>query len=320
MDQTLFSEDGFHEIIDGTTRQFNHILRKYDGFHLFFCGLIFIELLSLLLLLPFFLKSALLALSLALFFLTLFVYFILRVYFQAHKTEQFRRLVANYGASCQEKIDVKEGASNKHTLLSHAYIKFAEFLTNRERSLYHPPNWLDLFSGALARFSQWMHAKDFYQMREMLLVQAVKENIFLVKNEPMHVEAHASLANAYIHLSSFYRTAKELEEEPNNNKFCTATKRAVEEFKIIQECAPSDPWVHAQLAYSYHDLQMPAEEIQEYEILLHLDPEDLDTLFKLGTLYFEQGMNVQGLRTYEQLLQLDPVRSAELIKYYGQSE
>ena len=100
-------------------------------------------------------------------------------------------------------------------------------------------------------------------------------------------------------------------------KFRATAERAIEEFKILNDYAPEDPWVHVQLAYSYHDLQMPEEEIKEYETVLQLRPNDKDTLFKLGMLYFQQGANAKGLRIYEMLKRTNYKKAESLIKFYG---
>ena len=146
---------------------------------------------------------------------------------------------------------------------------------------------------------------------------------------------HAALANAYVMLSSQYllpqtqttasgggslafwfkpseKTQKRLQE-----KFRSACQKAMEEFSILREYAPLDPWVHTQLAYSFRDLNMPEKEIQELEILATLKPREHEILFKLGHLYFEQGHNAKGLQIYEKLKALKPQKAEELIQHYG---
>jgi tetratricopeptide (TPR) repeat protein len=100
-------------------------------------------------------------------------------------------------------------------------------------------------------------------------------------------------------------------------KFCSAAKRAIEEFKIINNYAPNAPWVHEQMAYSYRDLKMPIEEIQAYEMILLLNPTEVEILFKLGVLYFQLGRNADGLRIYEQLRKLHASKGENLITHYG---
>src|ERR1700733_5959989 len=143
-------------------------------------------------------------------------------------------------------------------------------------------------------------------MKELLLTIAVEEHLKAVKCEPTNLEVHAALANAYVMLSSLYAdpckyhdydeeryVPVERHAEQIQAKFRATAERAIEEFKILNDYAPEDPWVHVQLAYSYHDLHMPEEEIREYEIVLSLRPDDKDTLFKLGMLYFQQGLNAK---------------------------
>ena len=105
--------------------------------------------------------------------------------------------------------------------------------------------------------------------------------------------------------------------ESFQQKFRKTAEKAIEEFKIMSDYAPHDPWVHAQLAYSYRDLQMPKEEIKEYEAILHLCPDDKETLFKLGKLYFQQGQNAKGLQIYETLKNTHFKKAENLISFYG---
>ena len=167
-------------------------------------------------------------------------------------------------------------------------------------------------------------------MKELLLQNCIDEHILLVRAGPTNLEAHAGLANAYVMLSGLFvdpRTIDGLDDDrwipPNkynkhfSQKFRAIAGRAIEEFKILNDYAPDDPWVHAQLAYSYHDLQMPEEEIKEYETILQLCPDDKETLYKLGKLYFEQGHNAKGLEIYEALKRSNYKKAESLIHFYG---
>ena len=100
-------------------------------------------------------------------------------------------------------------------------------------------------------------------------------------------------------------------------KFRATAERAIEEFKILNHYAPDDPWVHLQLAYSYHDLGMPDKETREYETVLKLCPDDRDILYKLGTLYFQQGQNAKGLQVYEELKDCNYKKAQQVISRYG---
>ena len=149
-------------------------------------------------------------------------------------------------------------------------------------------------------------------MKEILLLVSITEHIQLIKETPTDLEAHASLANAYVALSKIYQgDSKEMHE-----KFQAASEKAIQEFKILDHYSPNDPWVQAQLATCYHDLKMFREEILYYENILKLCPEDKQIMFRLGVLYFQQGLNAKGLRTYEELKNMGFSRADELIDYY----
>ncbi len=104
--------------------------------------------------------------------------------------------------------------------------------------------------------------------------------------------------------------------EETQQKFTSAAERAIEEFKILDDYAPNDQWVHAQLASLYHDIGLPEQEILEFEKMLKIAPQDRQILFRLGVLYFQQGYNAKGLRVYEQLKKSKDKKADELISYY----
>ena len=330
----LFSKpntgNAIQQLISPLLPQFDQILRSYVLFNIFFFSLGFVEVLLLLLFFTFLTQSAILAFSLAVVFLTFFSYFILRLYYQAQKPEQLHEFRERYLRACKSILHYQEGSPEHYMGLANAAGKLSDALAGREYALFQLPAFLSFAQPYIERFSYWYHWQDVHQMRELLLKSAVAENIKLVKHDPTSLEAHASLANAYILMSALYAPPNHNEKtdeeqwlpdeafsEESKKKFRWTAERAVEEFKIINDFAPDDPWVHAQLAYSYHDLQMPLEEIKEYEILLKLDPEDPDTLLRLGILYFQQGMNAKGLCMYEELKTLDERKSEELLKFYG---
>jgi len=322
--------NSIQKVIDPILPQFDQILRSYILFNLIFLTLGFLEFILLIVFFTFLTQSSILAFSLAVIFLTFFSYFILRLYKQAQKPEQLYELKERYIRSCKGILNYQDNSSEHLIALANAVSKLSESLAGREYTLINLPASLSILQKYIEQFSCWYHWHDVHQMRELLLKSAVEENIKLVKCEPTNLEAHAALANSYIMLSGLYIDPKKNEKEHEErwvpeetfsrelaNKFRWTAERAVEEFKIINDFAPEDPWVHAQLAYSYHDLQMPLEEINEYEILLNMDPEDSDTLLRLGILYFQQGMNAKGLRIYEKLKEIDLRRAEEIMKFYG---
>lgn len=332
--ETALDKHQYHEQISRlwtpALRKLNRMIRSYVIFNLIFLVIAGIEIglfVSFFALLG---QSAVLAFSLAIFFMTLFSYFVLKLYLQAKKPDQMMEVCEAYLEQCREIIRYQEGIPEHHIALGHAAHKFAAALHEKEYGYYVPPPFLSSLAPTLEKFSCFCHWRDLHRMKELLLTTAVEEHLKVVKCEPTNLEVHAALANAYVMLSSLFADPRKYHDcdderyipverysEQMQAKFRWTAERAIEEFKILNDYAPEDPWVHVQLAYSYHDLQMPAEEIREYEIVLRLRPNDRDTLFKLGMLYFQQGMNAKGLRIYELLKRTNYKKAESLIKFYG---
>jgi tetratricopeptide (TPR) repeat protein len=318
---------------DPCMQKLNRLMRSYVIFNLIFLAIGAFEVALFLAFFAFLSQSAVLAFTVAIFFMTLFSYFVLKLYIQAKKPDQLMDLCDAYLERCKAIIHYQEGIPEHHIALGNAAHKFAAELHEKEYTYYTPPPFLETLGPTLERFSCFCHWKDLHRMKELLLTTAVNEHLKVVKCEPTNLEVHASLANAYVTLSSLYadpRKYPDFDEEryipvekyskAMQAKFKATAERAIEEFKILNDYAPDDPWVHVQLAYSYHDLQMPKEEIREYETILGLRPNDKDTLFKLGMLYFQQGMNAKGLRIYEILQKTHYKKAESLIKFYGSYE
>lgn len=334
---SVFDKQQYHEQIstlwEPALRKLNRLIRNHVLLNIAFLLIGSSELLLFLSFFAFFSQSAILAFTLAFFFMTLFTYFVLRLYLQAKKPEQLVELCDGYLARCKEMIRYQEGIPEHHIALGNAAHKFAAALHEKEYTFYPAPRFLQTLAPTLEKFSCFCHWRDLYRMKELLLIISVEEHLKVVKCEPTNLEVHASLANAYVTLSSLYADPRKFHDfdeeryvpeerysEQMQAKFRGTAERAIEEFKILNAYAPDDPWVHVQLAYSYHDLQMPQEEIHEYEIVLSLRPNDKETLFKLGMLYFQQGMNAKGLRIYEALKQTHYKKAESLIKFYGSYE
>ncbi len=313
-----------------TIKKFNKILFSHLIFHTLFLGAITIELFSIVAILLSSFQSSLFAISLALFFLTIFSYFILRLYVNSRKPERFLELLDDYINHCKTHLNYQHNIPEHHLALAHAANKLGSHLHNTQYSYYKPPQWLDMIAHTIETFSCWCHWHDIHQMRQLLYSFAIDEHIKVIRIEPTNLEAHAALANSYVLLSGLYINQRKTNEfdddrwtpsqqysEEMHDKFQGISQRAIEEFRILNDYAPHDPWVHAQLAYSYHDMQMPQQEIQEYETIIQLLPGDAETLFKLGMLYFQQGMNAKGLQTYDTLRQIDYNRAQQLINFYG---
>lgn len=326
----IFFQDQIDRLIEGTIPFFFRLIRKQVFFHLFFVFLGGVEIVLLLFFAADLLKSSLLAAACAALFLTFFSYFTLRLYMQAKRPALFETIESHFIQKCSDLIDFRGDLPEHRFALAEACTKFAIALQGTQEKVWGVPSQrLDVLKSTLESFSFWWHWHDVHVMRERLLLAAVKEHLVLVKMEPIDLQVHAALANAYVTLSSIYlnphaeggdeeRTIPhEMYRKELEKQFRLTAKRAIEEFKIINDVAPDDPWVHLQLAYSYHDLGMPEEEIQEYEALMALLSDDEEILFKLGQLYFQQGHNAKGLKIYETLKNIHPLKADQLIQDYG---
>lgn len=306
------------------------ILKSYLLFNSLFLLLISWEIAYFFVHLTVLVQTFVMAMHLALIFATVFCYFTLRMYAHTKKTEKIMNLGGDFLAACKQSVREPEDETEYHTLAAHACCTFAAELYGAEYRIYRLPSWCSFLSSTFEKLNAWCFWPDIHFMKETLLQLSVDEYIKLVCIRPTDLEAHAGLANAYVMLSGIYvdpRTFDGLDDdlwipeakynELFKEKFRAVAERAIEEFKILSDYAPDDPWVHAQLAYSYRDLQMPKEEIKEYEIILKLCPDDVETVYKLGKLYFEEGQNAKGLQAYEVLKQAHYTKAESLIHFYG---
>ena len=316
-----FSYENFQKIVESFCisgiKQFKKIIRSYIFFHLFFIGFLTIEIALFFLFLTFLCQSAFLAFSLAGIILTGFGYLVLLFYFQTKKPEQFLALRNWFMLLCKKKIPKDLKISEYHLSLANAAYRFASELGLQEAHFYSLPKNMGSLNHLMRKFSTLCLHKDIHKMKEILLLVTINEHLQLIKQTPTDLEAHASLANAYVSLSKLY-LQKDIKQSPKSlrEKFVSATEKAIQEFKIMDHYAPNDPWVHAQLASCYHDLQIYKEEIREYETILLFCPNDKEIMFRLGILYFQQGLNAKGLQIYEALKRFNFSRIDELIDFY----
>lgn len=322
--------DQLGKVCEQALKRFDRVMRRHRAFHLVFSALCLTEVALFALFFTLLARSLVLALSLSALFFTFFAYFTLRVYFQSKKTEQLRTISEEYLSHCKVLQSYQEAVPESEIALANACCKLANRLHAREYDYYRPPAFLNFIAQGMESLSCWLHWEDVHYLKEMLLASSVEAQLRHVKAQPTSLEAHAALANAYVMLSGLYVDPRKLNgyEEENalpshkydekfESKFKAAAERAIEEFKILSQYAPNDPWIHTQLAYSYHDLQMPREEIEQYETIQKLRPDDKDNLFKLGLLYFQQGMNAKGLKIYEELKKAHYKKADNLIQQYG---
>jgi len=285
--------------------QFKKILRSYVWFHVSFFLCISLETIAFFSFIIYSAGSFFIPIALASIFLTAFSYFVLIYYFQAKKPDQFAHIKNSFFDLCRQTFERNPSASDYHLSLAGAFEKLASFL---EKHFTEP------LQSRLFKQTHFFIKKDVLSMQEMLIFESIKEHITLIKKEPTDFEAHASLALTYLNLAKIYKP-KSLTEEKNET-YISSIERGIEEFKILRDYLSTDPWVHAQLASCYHDLDMKKEEIKEYEMILHLRPDDKEIMHRLGILYFQQGQNAKGLKIYEQLRSFGYKKADQLLQYY----
>lgn len=306
--------------------EFVRVIKSHVRFHLLMGLIIFLELILIFIFSTTLLKSAFFALAVGGLLFTFFFYLLLRQYLLSKRPFQLLSVRERFIEECLKAIPQNKGKAHRQILIANACCKLAAAFTGIEYRFYAPPAWLKSLNSMMETFSCWFHWVDVHEIKELLLLQSIEEHVNLVIQEPTSLECHAALANAYVMLSGLYVEHKGqggdrwipsyVNQEHLNLKFRQTAERAIEEFKILNEYAPDDLWVHAQLAYSYRDLKMPEEEIREYEIMLAIRPEDPETLYKLGWLYFQHGHNAKGLEVYEVLREFDLHKANDLIQHY----
>lgn len=287
---------------------FKKAARFYFWFHFNFAFLMGLEFLFFVLFFPFLQESYWIAFALAVIFLTGFTYYVLSIYYRSVKSSDYQKIRDHF---LEKNLDSIGTDPLRHSRVAGNSIRVSENLKGLEYNLLKPPRWLAFSNAALEALSVRAFSHDVFAMRSEFLHLSIYQYIEQIVTDPMDLEGHQEIANAYVMLYSLLTEAGQVEE---GRRYC---RRAIEEFKILCQYAPQDPWVHTQLAYGYHDLQMPKEEIREYEILLKLCPYDRQVLYDLGVLYFEQGMNAQGLKIYDDLKRVNLQKAEALIQHYG---
>ena len=332
-DALSFNKARFDETVDRFSyealEEFKQVTRQYALFHITFFSIAVFELAAFVLFFSFLTKTTIFAFSLAGLFLTAFTYFVLLFYFQAKKPEQFLAVKDSFLEASRRSLSFAKNSPEYHLALAASLERLLASLHRQEYSYYSVPESFKTLSPLMQKFSVWTHWKDLHQMKELLLLTIVKEQIEMIKLQPTDLETHARLANAYLALSKLYMDPRKLYPDEDLlwvspeyassemlEKFKKFSLRSIEEFKILDSYAPNDPWIHAQLATIYRNLDQPQEEIKAYEAILKVAPTEHEILFRLGSLYFEHGQSAQGLRLYEQLQKANDPKAQELISCY----
>lgn len=331
-----FNKAHFEDLIDRFSAEaldiFKQVTRQYALFHIMFFTIGVIELVGFVLFFSFLTKSTIFAFSLAGLLLSIFTYFVLLFYFQAKKPQQLLEVRSGFLEACRSSLPLTKGSVEYHLKIVKALERLLLTLHGQEYTYYSLPASYQTLSPLMQKFSVWTHWKDLHQMKELLLLMIVKEQIEMIKLQPTDLEAHARLANTYLTFSQLYMDPRKLNPEHEHlwvspdyassemlEKFKRTSQRAIEEFTILDAYAPNDPWVHAQLANVYRNLEEPQEEMRQYEAILRVCPNDREVLFRLGSLYFQHGLSAQGLKVYEQLKKHNDLKADELIACYDAS-
>lgn len=309
-------------------RTFKSVLRSYALFHFCFIALLSLECIAMITFFCVAAISSVFAISLASFFLTFFSYLVIHYYFQGKKYDQFQEIKNHFLQECNKIFSFHCETEEKHLSLASSSFQLATYLGQKQ--LYGstlPP--LKLFENLIQKMGFLLHYKDIMFMQELLMHSSIKEHIELIKLSPVDLAVHTSLANAFTTLAKIFEKSPHCpiespyllkriyQKQAMQDKFSSATQKAIEELKILDDLAPNDPWVHAELASCYHHLNLFEKELLEYEILFNLRPKDKEILYRLGLLYFRLGKNAKGLSIYQALQKIDAKDAAHLIAHYS---
>ncbi|MFA5250593.1 MAG: hypothetical protein WC371_04220 [Parachlamydiales bacterium] len=315
---------GLQRSYKNTILQFQKITGFLTLLKLSFFGLVFFEAALAGLFALYAANSFLMAIALGGAVLTIFSYFVLLFYFQTKKPEQVLELKERFVDLLRSLTPVPKKTAEHHLTVASSLMRLSFQMQNAESEypLFEKVRKYEFFRSYAEKLSAFFHREDVFKMQELLLCSAVQEHVEQIKATPTDLEVHASLAHSYSTLAKLYleyrkknrfKKARQYVEE----RFETTSKRAIEEFEILKEFAPSDPWIHAQLAQCYHSLEMFEEEGKEYEVILELSPDDQEVLFRLGAIYFQLGKNALGLKVYSDLKRLGYKRADELLELYA---
>lgn len=328
-------DERYQSMCDIVLNQFDREVQRVWRAQLFFLFLLLIESSLLVIFLALWGATLSFAITFSAIFLTTFASFITIIYLNTARTHRLIELRDRFLLSCRQYMGYQEGNKSHHLTLAEMASRLAVDMSDREYEYLSKFCFTQFMQPFVESLSAWRYWKDVHDFRRMLLESTMDESLSLVRCDPLNIEVHANLANAYVLMASLFCDPTHSEtwsfdDERQDRWIPPARKqavfekafrdfssRAVEEFQIISDFAPHDPWVHAQLAYSYHDLKMYKEEIEAYEALLELCPDDHDARFRLGLLYFQQGSNAQGLKMYSLLKEAGFSKADMLISFYG---
>jgi tetratricopeptide (TPR) repeat protein len=322
------SQEGVVRQIEQTVGHFRKLTRRYAFFHILFFSFFLLEVVGLLLFLPFLAQSFLLASLVAATFLTAFSYFVLKFYFQTKKPEQFLVLRDNFVQSCQQLYMMTTDLVESRRGFLYAIYQLIHSLEGQEFQFYRIPKSLDALAPLAQKFSVWCHFGDVHLMKELLHTYCLRTQLDWVKKHPTDLDLHRAIAGGYIALYKIYQDpvhqgkptyafiAKEYASQEMMLKFQKAAQCAIEELKIVIHYIPHDTWALSQLALVYHDLDRKEEERKTYEALILHSPHEREARLRLGILYFQLGFMAHGLKVYEDLRKMNDPQAEELVRHY----
>lgn len=290
------------------------ILSSHLLFHALMIFAIVIQLVMLFSLYLYFPSSTYIALSISVLIFSFFSYVIFSYYISAKKPDQLEILKETYIEECLEFIDPYITPEQALNSCLFTFVKALETDVDLWKPFQKIPvvsNWIDTII--------W---EDHHMLQELLMLGIIEHQTELIKKQPLNLQFHNALAKTYIAMSKIYQNPKLLPffkthlKEKYLLQFEEITKLSIEELKIIDRLSPEDPWVHAQLAFCYQNLEMKEQEIAEFEKLSKLRPGDENVLYRLGKLYFEMNKHADALKIYERLYHLHPQKAQDLINIY----
>jgi hypothetical protein len=191
--------------IEQTVGHFRKLTRRYAFFHILFFSFFLLEVIGLLLFLPFLAQSFLLASLVAATFLTAFSYFVLKFYFQTKKPEQFLVLLDNFIQNCQQlHMRTADLVESRRWFLQAIY-QLIHSLEGQEFQFYRIPKSVDALAPLAQKFSVWCHFGDVHLMKELLHTYCLRTQLDWVKKHPTDLDLHRAIAGGYIALYKIYQ-------------------------------------------------------------------------------------------------------------------
>jgi hypothetical protein len=166
-------------------------------------------------------EYALVSTALSALFATLFAYLILRLYTQAKKNEQIKDLLNTYIGKLQTLADFQDDHPECNIFIANGCCKLADVLKDQEYSFFKSSTIFSCLRPLARKLSYYCYWQDIAHMRESLLQSSITEQIKWVKSAATDVEAHLSLANAYVLLSRLYSS---LSNQQKDDAWITSKK------------------------------------------------------------------------------------------------